>query len=106
MLLEHYGHIVDSACSGSAALALAAKHPPDVVLLDLNMPVMDGFATARQLRKETSTASVLIVAVSGYVSDKAWCDRAIAAGVDGCLGKPIDYEKLEALLRADRHSRA
>lgn len=106
MLLEWYGHIVDSACSGQAALALAAKYPPDVILLDLNMPVMDGFATARKLRQEASTASALIVAVSGYVRDKAWCDRALAAGVDECLAKPMDYEKLEVMLRAGRQSRA
>lgn len=103
LLLEHYGHCVAAADGGEAAIAMAGANSFDAILLDLNMPGMDGFETARKLRELPLNAAVLIIAVSGYVADKVWCDRAIAAGVDECLGKPMDYGKLETLL-GRRHS--
>ena len=75
LLLEHYGHRVDAAYGGVVALEFAHKDPPEAVLLDLNMPGMDGFETARSLRQIPSTATVLIIAVSGYVTNQEWCDR-------------------------------
>ena len=102
MLLEMHGHTVDLASDGAVALARVQERAPDAVLLDLNMPVMNGFETARRMRTLPATADVLIVAVSGYVGDKEWCDRAIACGVDDCMGKPLDYEKLAALLSQRR----
>jgi CheY-like chemotaxis protein len=102
MLLEWYGHAVDTAFDGAEALDAAQKSTPQVILLDLNMPRMDGFETARRLRAGPPTDHVLIIAVSGYVGDKEWCDRAIAAGVDECLGKPLDYDKLAEMIGRGR----
>ena len=98
MLLEHYGHTVDTAANGAEAVQVAEKAKPDVVLLDLNMPVMDGFTAARKLRESSDAASMLIVAVSAYVRNREWCDRAVAAGADECMSKPLDYQRLEELL--------
>ena len=100
LLLEHYGHRVDAACGGVVALEFAHNDPPEAVLLDLNMPGMDGFETARSLRQIPATATVLIIAVSGYVTNQEWCDRAIAAGVGKCLAKPLDYDRLDEMLRS------
>ena len=98
MLLECHGYTVTSAANGADAVEVAAKSPPDAVLLDLNMPVMDGFTAARRLREMPEGSTLLIVAVSAYVSNREWCDRALAAGVDECIAKPLDYSRLEALL--------
>ena len=104
LLLKHRGHVVETASNGAEAVEMATRRPPDAVLLDLNMPVMDGFTAARKMRELASMQSVLIVAVSAYVGEKAWCDRALAAGVDECVPKPMDYNKLESLLREGRLS--
>jgi CheY-like chemotaxis protein len=66
--------------------------------MDLSMPIMDGFTATKHLRKLPSMRDVPILAVSAYVHDKVWCDRAVAAGCNACLGKPLNYEKLGAML--------
>ena len=99
MLLEAHGHTVVTAADGAEGVEAAkAAPPPHVVLLDLNMPVMDGFTAARKMREMPSAWRALIIAVSAYLGDKAWCDRAVAAGVDECLAKPMDYQRLARLL--------
>ena len=61
LLLEHFGHTLHTATNGEA-LDVAQRHVPDVILLDLNMPVMDGFTAARKLRELPPTAAALIIA--------------------------------------------
>ena len=95
---------METAANGAEAVRAAAARLPDAVLLDLNMPVMDGFTAARKLRKIAQNASLLIVAVSAYVSVREWCDRAIAAGADDCIGKPLEYSRLELLLNRPERS--
>ena len=102
VLLEMHGQVAQTAANGAEALQVAAELRPDAVLLDLAMPVMYGFTAARKLREIWAAAALLIVAVSAYVANREWCDRARAAGADACLGKPLDYPQLETLLRARR----
>ena len=99
LLLEYKGHEVQTAADGQEAIAVALQQVPDVVLMDLSMPVMDGLAATRVLRQIPVTSQVPIVAVSAYVRDKAWCDRAIEAGCNGCVPKPIDFDALDNVLR-------
>jgi two-component system CheB/CheR fusion protein len=89
------GHGVEVAHDGASALATHAKLRPDVVLLDLGMPGMDGFEVARRLRE--SDDEVLIVAISGY---GAAADRrkTRAAGFDHHVTKPVSAELLQRLL--------
>ena len=98
ILLEQWGHQVDLAEHGQQAVDRARVKRPSVILMDLRMPGMDGFTAARILRDLPETAGVPIIAVSAYVSDKVWCDRAIAAGCVACLGKPVNYADLATLL--------
>jgi CheY-like chemotaxis protein len=98
IMLEHYGHSVDTAANGAEALDVAAKRPPNVVLLDLNMPVMDGFTAARRLRSMWNSKTLMIVVVSAYAGNREWCDRALAAGADDCLTKPLDWQRFNTLM--------
>lgn len=98
LLLQLHGHEVFVAADGEEALTAATNRKPDIVLMDLNMPVMDGFAATRALRDHPATSKVPIVAVSAYLTDKSWCDRAIAAGCDDCVAKPVDFDALDRVL--------
>lgn len=82
------GYEAASAGDGLAGLALAESFRPEVVLLDLGLPKLDGFDTARRLRREAWGRYVLIVALSGLES-KADKQRAFAAGIDHFVGKPV-----------------
>ena len=99
LLLELQGHQVNVAHGGQTALKLAGEFRPDVILLDIGMPGMNGYEVARQLRVQDAFADTLLVAVTGYgrASD---VKQTEAAGFDHHLVKPIDYEKLQSLLAA------
>ena len=98
LLLEHFGHEVETAANGKLALEAVAKRVPDLILMDLRMPVMDGFTAIKLIRETLQATAVPIVAVSAYVRDKAWYDKAIAAGCNDCIGKPVDQEELQRVL--------
>lgn len=77
------------AARGDEAIAVAAKHRPDLILLDLRLPDMDGTDVARKLRSGAETRRIPVVALSA--SPSAWgSDRLLATGFDGYLQKPID----------------
>jgi CheY-like chemotaxis protein len=99
LLLELQGHQVNVAHAGQAALKIAGEFRPDVILLDIGMPGMNGYEVARQLRVQDTFADTVLVAVTGYgrASD---VKQTEAAGFDHHLVKPIDYEKLQSLLAA------
>ena len=104
MLLELHGHHVELACDGHEAVELAAKTLPDVVLMDLSMPVMDGLTATRHLHDRTHTSTIPVIAVSAYMKDPGWRARAAKAGCEDCLPKPLDLKALEAALaRVRRH---
>ncbi len=88
-LLERHGYRVVPARSGPEGLALAAELRPDVIILDIQLPQMDGYTVARELRKNAALARVPIVAVTSYamVGDR---ERALEAGCSGYIEKPID----------------
>jgi CheY-like chemotaxis protein len=88
-LLRALGHEPLAAESGALAVELAAREPVDLVLLDIEMPEMDGFETARALRKNPALAAVPFVAVTARVLPG---DRAtiLERGFSGYIAKPID----------------
>jgi CheY-like chemotaxis protein len=98
-LLELYGHRVGIAHDGEHALEQAKESVPEIVLLDLGLPGMDGFQVAQALRNDPSTRSARIVAVSGYgrAEDRARTERA---GFDMHLVKPVDADALRTVVEA------
>lgn len=96
-LLRIFGHDVSVALDGEHALALAAELQPDVVLLDLGMPRMDGHEVARRMRAQPWGTRMRIIALSGFGdgSDRA---RSRDAGCDDHLVKPVSPADLEHAL--------
>ena len=97
LLLEQEGHDVRTAGDGAAALEEAKRFTPEVVLLDIGLPGLDGYAVARQLRATPQSVDVLLVAITGYGQPE---DRAQsrAAGFDHHLLKPVELVKLLELV--------
>jgi CheY-like chemotaxis protein len=95
-LLKIWGHDVHLAHDGPGAVAAARDYRPEVILLDIGLPGMDGFAVAAELRKE-GLAGRLLVALTGY-GEQQDRDRAVKAGFDHHLVKPIDPDTLQKLL--------
>lgn len=93
-MLDAVGHKVDTAANGKVAVARVAETDYDVVLMDVNMPIMDGLeATARIRAMENPKSRVPIVALTA-ASTPEEADRCIKAGMDGHIGKPVDVELL------------
>ena len=92
-ILVPLGFGVRTANSGRQALGLAQASPPDLMLLDLVMPDLDGVETARELRRHTEFASLRIIGVSATVTDSAR-KLAFSQACDVCLGKPVELEAL------------
>lgn len=90
-LLEKRGHRVIQAETGKQGLELAAKHRPDLILLDVQLPGMDGHSVARALKLDEQLKNIPIVAVTSYamVGDREKC---LAAGAEGYIEKPINPE--------------
>jgi CheY-like chemotaxis protein len=88
-LLEIRGYIVFEACNGQEALHMIAEALPDLLLLDLGMPVLDGFGVIRKIRENPSWANLPVLAVTAYAmhGDR---DKIISSGFDGYLSKPIN----------------
>lgn len=98
-LLEHHGFTVVVAVDGPQGIALAATLLPDLVLLDIQLPGMDGYSVARALRQTRAGSATPIIAVTSYAmaGDR---DQAIAAGCDGYIEKPIDPQTFVAEISA------
>jgi len=88
-LLEKHGFEVISARSGAEGLERAFTKKPDLILLDIQLPEMDGYEVARKLRQNRALADIPVVAVTSFamVGDE---DNALAAGCNGYLEKPIN----------------
>jgi PAS domain S-box-containing protein len=96
-VLELHGHDVRAVFDGPTALATLEQHDAEVVLLDLGMPLMDGFEVARRLRALPNGRDLLLVALTGWGQDHDRM-RTAAAGFDEHLTKPVDIEHLSTLL--------
>ena len=98
-LLEKLGCTVDSAADGREALAAVTKHDYDLVLMDCQMPVMDGFEATAQIRGLDGAAQrvpIVALTANALAGDR---QRCLAAGMDDYLTKPIRRAQLEALVR-------
>jgi len=96
-VLELSGHEVFSAPNGSLALESAERHLPEVALLDIGMPLLDGYEVARRIRAQAWGKRITLVALTGWGQDSDR-RRSQEAGFDSHLVKPLDLEKLTQLL--------
>jgi CheY-like chemotaxis protein len=99
-LLRLWGYEVVSATSGPEALGAALTHRPDVVLMELALPVLNGLQVARRVRQSGSEPAPLLVAITGYGSEKDRI-RSRAAGFDCHLVKPVCPEVVRRWLVAN-----
>jgi len=104
-MLERWGYRVVEAGDGQEAYEMAVEQRPDLVVMDLSMPVADGYEAIRSIRAREEFASLPVIAVTAF--DRADArDGAEAAGFDHYLSKPIDFKRLEVLLeKLTRHGR-
>jgi PAS domain S-box-containing protein len=101
MLLRNHGYPVHTATDGDSAIRLAEALQPEVALLDLGMPKVDGYQVASWIRRQSWGGSVRLVAITGW-GQEADRQRTQAAGFDAHLVKPVDSNELLRLLHADR----
>jgi CheY-like chemotaxis protein len=96
-LLEQHGYEVAPASDGPTGIELAKTIRPALILLDIQLPLMDGYAVARRLRSDPSLRDIPIIAVTSYamVGDR---EKALAAGCNGYLEKPINPDTFVAEL--------
>jgi CheY-like chemotaxis protein/nitrogen-specific signal transduction histidine kinase len=94
MLLESAGHEVLTASDGREGVETAVRERPDLILMDLSLPVLSGWEAARQIKSAPETSGITVIAVTAHAmqGDR---ERALAAGCDGFLSKPIDEETFE-----------
>lgn len=107
-ILEKYGYRVLQAREGETGIALARQFKPDLILLDIQLPVMDGYAVAQELMKNRDLCSIPIVAVTSYAmpGDR---ENILAAGCVGYIEKPINpvtfMADIERYLPAEKRSK-
>jgi len=97
-VLEHAGFSVTAVTSGEEALTAARAGVPDVILMDLQLPGIDGHAALSRLRADPLTAGIPVVAVSAFAM-QADRDRALTSGFDGYLMKPISVRDFPEQVR-------
>ncbi|HEY0005714.1 MAG TPA: response regulator [Pyrinomonadaceae bacterium] len=103
IVLDTCGYRVSEAVNGQEALKIAGREHPDLILMDLSMPVLDGFDAARALRQVEETRAVPLVAVSAHTSSTHRA-RALAVGFNDYLTKPIDFIKMVKLIHSLLHA--
>lgn len=98
-ILEKHGHKVFKAENGANGVALARQEKPDVVLMDIVMPILNGFQATRQLSKDAATSGipVIVITAKDQETDHVWAARQ---GARDYLVKPVDEETLIAKLKA------
>jgi CheY-like chemotaxis protein len=97
--LRDAGYDVAVAVDGNEALAIALSAVPDLILLDLTMPGLDGWELARLLKSYRFTSHVPILALSGF-HDTASIARAVGAGCSGFVSKPCSLEELDNVIQS------
>ena len=95
-LLEDYGYEVVEATDGIEAVDRAKHQRPDLILMDISLPLVDGLTATRAIREFEKDKQVPIIALTAF--GKNYYDRAIAAGCNDLIDKPIDFDVLEPIL--------
>jgi CheY-like chemotaxis protein len=96
-LLKAQGYIVDEARDGQEALDKVKTQLPDLILMDLQLPGLDGFAATKIIKQDDATKKIPIVALTAYAMSGDE-ERALAAGCDGYITKPIDPDEFHKVV--------
>jgi two-component system cell cycle response regulator len=96
-ILELDGHHVTTAGSGRNALTIIRTEHPDIVLLDVMMPGMDGYQVCRQIKQDPETRDIIVVMLTAIPQDTS--SRSFQAGADGHISKPISPTEMRDLVR-------
>lgn len=97
-LLTSRGYVVYEATTGEEALELARAQRPDLILMDLQLPGLDGFAATRILKGDAATTAIPVIALTAYAMQGDQ-EKALEAGCDGYITKPIDTRGFPAAVR-------
>lgn len=97
LALERQGYHILEAADGEQAVEVAARERPEVILMDLSLPVMDGLKATERIRADPASRDAVIVAVTAH-QEQDYRARALAAGCDAFITKPIDFDWLKDLL--------
>ena len=98
-LLEDKYQVIE-AVNGQEGVSIAGKEKPELILMDLSLPVMDGWEATRILKADTELRSIPVIAITAHAM-KGDEERALAAGCDDYLVKPLDEDEL--LLKIEKH---
>ncbi len=96
-LLGHYGYEVLEARNGAQAVLIARRQPIDLILMDMQMPIMSGYEAVKMLRSEEKIAGIKIIAVTSFALSEEK-DKILATGVDGFIAKPIDTREFPRVI--------
>lgn len=97
--LERRGYRVIEAADGLEAVEVARRESPDLVIMDIEMPAMDGLAATRRIREEERLRSVPVLAVSAY-GEEHWRERALEAGCNEYVSTPFNPTELNGLIKS------
>ena len=97
--LQQLGYRVVTASDGEKAVRVASLTKPDIILMDIAMPGVDGLEATRQIREDGKLRAIPIIAITAY-STGGFQRAAADAGFDGYLSKPIDFDRLHELIRS------
>lgn len=97
-LLESADHVVITAMNAEAALTLARERHPDLILMDIQLPGMDGLQATAVLKADEATRDIPVIALTALAM-KGDEERIIAAGCDGYIAKPVDYKQFLATVK-------
>ena len=93
------GYVVEEALDGNSGLQHAAESPPDLILIDINLPEIDGYEVTARLKQLPNLTGVPIIAVTANVM-KGDREKTLAAGCDGYIQKPIDIDLLPSQIES------
>ena len=97
-LLNYYGYDVIEAVNGDDGVRMATEHNPDLILMDIQMPVMDGLTALNALKATKGTGNMKIVALTSFAM-KGDRETLIQSGFDGYMSKPVDTRELPEVIR-------
>jgi CheY-like chemotaxis protein len=98
LLVRSRGCDTAEATNGREAVEAAAREKPDLILMDLNLPVLDGWEATRRIHLAEETSHIPVVAISAQCTGD-WKERALDAGARECLEKPVNFAAVDSLLK-------